>query len=163
MCSMQLLCSGMSRFLYKGSMRYLGIDFGLKRIGLAISDESNKIAFGLNTLENRGPKDFFNNIKLLINKYNISKIVIGFPTNMDGTPGNLSRELSKFIDTLKKIPEVEIITWDERLTSVEGGRIARELGKKDKGTIDRIAATLILQSYLDYINRLTTPEGPSTL
>lgn len=55
---MQLLCSGMSRFLYKGSMRYLGIDFGLKRIGLAISDESNKIAFGLNTLENRGPKDF---------------------------------------------------------------------------------------------------------
>lgn len=144
-------------------MRYLGIDFGLRRIGLAISDENNRIAFGLDTLENKGLDDFFYNIKLLVNRYNVSKIVIGLPNNMDGTPGNLSREIFRFIDALKKIPEIEIITWDERLTSVEGERIARELKKRDKGVIDRIAATLILQSYLDYVNRAinTSPEDPS--
>lgn len=145
-------------------MRYLGIDFGLKRIGLAISDENNRIAFGLDTLENRGLNNLFRDIKLLVDRYNISKIVVGFPTNMNGTPGKLSKDLFKFIDTLKKIPDIELIVWDERLTSVEGERIARELKRKDKGIIDKIAATLILQSYLDYINRnISIPEDPSTL
>lgn len=134
-------------------MRYLGIDFGLRRIGLAISDENNRIAFGLATLENKGLDDLRLNIERLIEKYNIGKIVIGFPNNMNGTPGYLSKELFKVVDVLKTIPGIEIITWDERLTSVEGERIAKEIGKKDKKLIDKIAATLILQSYLDYINR----------
>lgn len=144
-------------------MRYLGIDFGLKRIGLAISDEDNRIAFGLGTIDNKGLNDFFYNIKLLVDRYNVSKIVVGIPNNMDGTPGSLSREIFRFMRVLKKIPEIEIITWDERLTSVEGTRIARELKKRDKGIIDMIAATLILQSYLDYINRnINNPlEDPS--
>ncbi|MCX7796540.1 MAG: Holliday junction resolvase RuvX [bacterium] len=142
-------------------MRYLGIDFGLKRIGLAISDESNKIAFGLNTLENKGLNDLRINIERLVKRYNIGKIVIGFPNNMNGTPGYLSKELSKVVETLGTIPGIEVITWDERLTSVEGERIAREMGKKDRKLIDRIAATLILQSYLDFINRDT--DSPSSL
>lgn len=134
-------------------MRYLGIDFGLKRIGLAISDENNRIAFGLATLENKGLKDLRSNIERLIEKYRIGKIVVGFPNNMNGTPGYLSKELSKVIEELSSIPGIEVVTWDERLTSVEGERIAREMGKKDKKLIDRIAATLILQNYLDFINR----------
>ncbi|MBC7319521.1 Holliday junction resolvase RuvX [bacterium] len=134
-------------------MRYLGIDFGLKRIGLAISDENNRIAFGLATLENKGLKDLRSNIERLIERYGIGKIVVGFPNNMNGTPGYLSKELSKVVEELKSIPGIEVITWDERLTSVEGERIAREMGKKDKKLIDRIAATLILQNYLDFINR----------
>ncbi|MGC8972232.1 MAG: Holliday junction resolvase RuvX [bacterium] len=138
-------------------MRYLGIDFGLKRIGIAISDENNRIAFGLATLENKGLEDLRLNIEKLIKKYNIAKIVIGFPNNMNGTPGYLSRELFKVMDILKTIPGIEIITWDERLTSVEGERIAREIGKRDKKLIDKIAAALILQNYLDYINRNNDP------
>lgn len=134
-------------------MRYLGIDFGLKRIGLAISDENNRIAFGLATLENKGLKDLRSNIERLIERYGIGKIVVGFPNNMNGTPGYLSKELSKVVEELKSIPGIEVITWDERLTSVEGERIAREMGKKDRKLIDRIAATLILQNYLDFINR----------
>lgn len=134
-------------------MRYLGIDFGLKRIGLAISDENNKIAFGLTTLENKGLDDLRLNIERLIERYGVGKIVIGFPNNMNGTPGYLSKELSKVVEILKSIPNIEIIMWDERLTSVEGERIAREMGKKDRNLIDKIAATLILQSYLDFINR----------
>jgi len=134
-------------------MRYLGIDFGLKRIGLAISDENNRIAFGLATLENKGLKDLRSNIERLIEKYRIGKIVVGFPNNMNGTPGYLSKELFKVIEELSSIPGIEVVTWDERLTSVEGERIAREMGKKDKKLIDRIAATLILQNYLDFINR----------
>ena len=134
-------------------MRYLGIDFGLKRIGLAISDENNKIAFGLATLENKGLINLRLSIEELVKRYKITKVVIGFPNNMDGTPGHLSKELFKVVETLKTIPGIEIVTWDERLTSVEGERIAKELGKRDKKLIDKIAATLILQSYLDYINR----------
>lgn len=134
-------------------MRYLGIDFGLKRIGLAISDENNRIAFGLTTLENKGLSDLRLNIERLIEKYEVGKIVIGFPNNMNGTPGYLSKELSKVVEVLKSIPGIEIIMWDERLTSVEGERIAREMRKRDRKLIDKIAATLILQSYLDFINR----------
>lgn len=136
-------------------MRHLGIDFGLKRIGLAISDENNRIAFGLTTLENKGLNDLRLNIERLVERYSIDKIVIGFPNNMNGTPGYLSKELSKVVEMLKSIPGIEVITWDERLTSVEGERIAREMGKKDRKLIDRIAATLILQNYLDFINRDT--------
>lgn len=140
-------------------MRYLGIDFGLKRVGFAISDENNKIAFGLVTLENKGLDDLRLNIEKLVKKYNIAKIVIGFPNNMDGTPGYLSKELFKVVEKLKTISGIEIITWDERLTSVEGERIAKEIGKRDKKLIDKIAATLILQSYLDYINRAEEPSN----
>jgi len=140
-------------------MRYLGIDFGLKRVGFAISDENNKIAFGLVTLENKGLDDLRLNIEKLVKKYNIAKIVIGFPNNMDGTPGYLSKELFKVVEKLKTISGIEIITWDERLTSVEGERIAKEIGKRDKKLVDKIAATLILQSYLDYINRTNEPSN----
>ncbi len=134
-------------------MRYLGIDFGLKRIGLAISDENNRIAFGLTTLENKGLKDLRLSIERLVERYEVGKIVIGFPNNMNGTPGYLSKELYKVVEVLKSIPGIEIIMWDERLTSVEGERIAREMRKRDRKLIDKIAATLILQSYLDFINR----------
>lgn len=78
---------------------------------------------------------------------------------MDGTPGYLSKELFKVVEKLKTISGIEIITWDERLTSVEGERIAKEIGKRDKKLVDKIAATLILQSYLDYINRTNEPSN----
>jgi putative Holliday junction resolvase len=137
-------------------MRYLGIDFGLRRIGLSISDEEGKIAFGLTTIEDYGIKNIISYIEEIIKKYRIEKIILGFPKNMDGSPGILSKDLYEFIKRIKEsIEDIEIILWDERLTTLQGERIKREIGKrkKSKGLVDKIAATLILQNYLDYMNR----------
>jgi putative Holliday junction resolvase len=135
-------------------MRYLGIDFGLKRVGFSISDENARIAFGLITVEDYKIRDLISYIKGLVIKYNIEKIVVGFPKNMDGSPGILSKDLYEFVERVKlNIKDIEIILWDERLTTLQGERIQREMGKrKKKGRVDEIAATLILQSYLDYKN-----------
>jgi len=137
-------------------MRYLGIDFGLRRIGLSISDENGRIAFGFTTVENSRVKSIVSYIKEVISKYRIEKIIIGFPRNMDGSPGVLSEDLYGFIKKVKEsIKDTEIVMWDERLTTLQGEKIKREIGKrkKDKGIVDKIAATLILQNYLDYINK----------
>ncbi|MGB9682285.1 MAG: Holliday junction resolvase RuvX [bacterium] len=136
-------------------MRYLGIDFGLKRIGFSISDENRRIAFGLTTIEGYKMKDLISYIKELVVRYRVEKIVVGFPKNMNGTPGVLSKDIYNFIEKIKgAIGDVEIILWDERLTTLQGERIQKEMKKKRKRIIvDEIAATLILQSYLDYRNR----------
>ena len=141
--------------------RILAIDFGERRIGLAISDPLGITAQGLPTIDTRKTKDFLSFIQNLIKEKEVSRVVVGMPRNMDGSIGFKGEEVKKFIQKLIQkvsavsIGKVEVITWDERLTTVESLRSMREMGtkQKEKETVDRISATLILQNYLDSRSR----------
>jgi len=141
--------------------RILAIDFGERRIGLSISDPLGITAQGLPTIDIRKTKDFLSFIQNLIKEKEVSRVVVGMPRNMDGSIGFKGEEVKKFIQKLIQkvsavsIGKVEVITWDERLTTVESLRSMREMGtkQKEKETVDRISATLILQNYLDSRSR----------
>ena len=134
-------------------MRILGIDFGEKRIGLALSDPLGFTAQGLETLERKNIKQVIAHIAELVKKSEVGEIVIGLPINMDGSRGFKSQEVMKFVPELEKAAGVKVTTWDERLTSREAGRLMVEEGlsrKKQRANSDRLAATLILQNYLEF-------------
>lgn len=131
--------------------RILAIDLGERRIGLAISDPLGITAQGLPTIDTRKTKNVLSYIQNIINEKKVSKVVVGMPKNMDGSIGFKGEEVRKFIQKLSQKMKIEVIAWDERLTSVESLRSMREMGtkQKEKETVDRISATLILQNYLD--------------
>jgi len=134
--------------------RILAIDFGERRIGLAISDPLGITAQGLPTIDTRKTKDVFSHIQKIIQDREVEKIVVGMPKNMDGSIGFKGEEVKKFIEKLTRKTGAVVKTWDERLTSVQSQRSMREMGikQKKKGVVDRISAILILQSYLDSLN-----------
>lgn len=133
-------------------MRILGIDFGLRFIGLAISDELGIIAKPLGKYEikhNESDKEFFSN---LIKKWNVKEIVIGNPLHLDGRESEGSKKCSEFADWIKKNFSVEPVLWDERLTTIQAERVLKDSGmgwRKRKNLIDKLSAVIILQSYLD--------------
>jgi putative Holliday junction resolvase len=135
--------------------RILGIDFGERRIGLALSDPLGITAQGLPTLDTKETKDVFTYIENIIKEKNVTKVVVGMPKNMNGSIGPKGREVEKFIQELIKKSKIDVVPWDERLSSVQSLRIMREMGtkQKHKEVTDRISATLILQSYLDSLQR----------
>ncbi len=135
-------------------MRALGVDYGEKRIGLAISDPLGIIAQGLKVVS---AKDFFQKksieeFKGLIKEFKISKIVVGFPLNMDGSIGKKGNEVQSFVEQLKKHIFLPFVMWDERLTTVTAENIlinADLSRKRRKKVVDKITAAIILQGYLD--------------
>lgn len=138
--------------------RVLGIDFGLKRVGVAVSDPMGIIAQGIETLPN--DHGLLNAIADIVKKMLISKIVIGKPLKLNGEKGNSAIEALKFGKRLKEKlskeynSKIEIVEWDERFTTTIAQRTQIELGikkkeRQKKGNLDRIASQLILQSYLD--------------
>ncbi len=138
-------------------MRYLGLDLGSKTLGISMSDKTGVFASSYKTIRHDNNYDYLISELINIVKENeIDKIVLGFPKNMDNTigeKGKLSQEFSKKIE--KKI-NIEVILEDERLTTVEANKILirnDKSRKKRKDIIDNVAATLILQSYLDRINK----------
>lgn len=132
--------------------RILSIDYGDVRVGLAISDELGITAQGLDTLVINGSiKKLVSHISKLKDEYNFSKLVMGYPKNMDGS----SSEKTKIVDEISKILEeklnIEVIKWDERLTTVSAYKTMRELNisqKKKNIYADKLAATYILEGYL---------------
>jgi putative Holliday junction resolvase len=135
--------------------RILAIDYGERRIGLAISDPLGITAQGLPTIDTKKTKDFISFIWNLIVEKEVIRVVVGMPRNMDGSIGFKGEEVKRFIQRLTQNIKVEVVSWDERLTSVESLRSMRELGtkQKEKETVDRISATLILQGYLDNLSQ----------
>ncbi|MDQ2087292.1 Holliday junction resolvase RuvX [Herbivorax sp. ANBcel31] len=135
-------------------MRIMGIDYGDSRIGIAISDALKLTAQGIETIKwNQGIKEPLKRISNLIVEYNIEKVIVGFPKNMNGTVGPRGEKTLEFIKNLeKRINGIEIVLWDERLTTVAANRTMREMGVKKtnkKKVVDQIAAVYILQGYLD--------------
>ena len=133
----------------------LGIDPGTKNIGLAISDINKTIATPLDVLINKKYKDLLNYIKEIQYNHGLSGIVIGYPINMDGSIGPKSQSSKTFMSNLSKTVNIPILLWDERLSTVYAEKSLLELDlsrKKRTKIIDKIAASLILQGFLDYLN-----------
>ena len=134
-------------------MRILGLDFGTKRIGVAISDELLITAQGMETLERKDLKRDLDAIRGTIRDNNVSEVVVGLPLNMDGSYSAKTKEVVEFMDNLSKAISVPVKTWDERMTTMQAERALLEgdmSRAKRKRLNDRLAAQLILQAYLDH-------------
>ena len=133
-------------------LRILGIDYGNKRVGIAVSDAMGWTAQPLATLKMHGHKELLEEIKVYIDKYDAEKIIVGMPYNMDGSMGKRAEITQAFINFLKKNLDIEIEIQDERLTSSQAENILLEADVSREGrkeVIDKLAAALILQTYLD--------------
>lgn len=136
-------------------MRILGLDFGSKTVGAAISDPLLLTAQGLETIWRKSPDKLrrtLARIAEIISEYEVEKIVLGYPLNMDDTQGERCEKTKDFQQMLEKRTGLEVILWDERLTTYEARRILAESGvrREDcKDYVDKVAAVLILQEYLD--------------
>lgn len=132
--------------------RIIGLDLGAKRIGIAVSDESQAISFIAETINVISIKASLSHIAGLVKYYNADKVVIGLPLNMNGTKGSQAEKALNFAKRLQPKIEAEVLTFDERLTTSQGERIliAADISrKKRKKHIDKLAAQIMLQAYLD--------------
>lgn len=135
-----------------GGQRVLGIDFGAKRIGLAVSDPLGYTAQGIQTLLNKGREQILQDLAGICGNYSITEIVVGLPINMNGTFGPKAKEVLDLVSDLEKTLNLPVKTLDERLSSRQAERLMIEEGlshQKKKLQSDRLAATLLLQSYLE--------------
>lgn len=134
--------------------RILGLDVGDKTIGVAVSDLLGLTAQGITTIKRFSNKQDFDAVKGYIDEYDIKKVVVGMPKNMNGTIGPQGEKTEKFATKLHNKYGVEIIYQDERMTSLSANKVLMEGGvrrKNRKQYIDKIAAIFILQAYLDSI------------
>ncbi|MEF9952105.1 MAG: Holliday junction resolvase RuvX [Clostridium sp.] len=137
-------------------MRILGLDLGTKTIGVAISDPFGWTAQGVKTIQRVGLKKDIEELKIIIDEYKVEKIVLGMPKNMNGTIGEAGERSISFAEILKNKTGLEVIFEDERLTTAAAQRTLIEADmsrKKRKKVVDTVAATYILQTYLDRNSR----------
>ncbi|HJC74378.1 MAG TPA: Holliday junction resolvase RuvX [Candidatus Mediterraneibacter faecavium] len=148
-------------------MRILGLDYGTKTVGVAVSDPLGLTAQAVETIgrkEENKLRRTCARIEELIDEYGAEKIVLGFPKHMNNDIGERAEKSLEFRDMLQRRTGLEVIMWDERLTTVEAERILIESGvrrENRKKHIDQIAAVFILQGYLDHLHitaRLTPGE-----
>jgi len=135
--------------------RILGLDFGEKRIGVSISDPLRITAQPLSTIQYFSVQNLWGKIDQLWNNYEIEKVVVGLPLNMNGSFGPSAEKAKNFGSEIESRFKIAVEFWDERLTSFEAKKTIQQFGKKPskrKGQIDKLAAVLILQGYLDSKN-----------
>lgn len=130
--------------------RILAIDPGDRRVGLAVSDPLGITAQGIDTFDRAGG-DLFAHLAGIIESYNVTEIVVGHPLSLTGQEGTAGRAARELAASLEAHFGVTVSMWDERLSSVEAQRVlaGSRARRKDKGSVDRVAAALILQSFLD--------------
>jgi putative holliday junction resolvase len=132
--------------------RILALDLGKRRIGLAISDPLRITAQGLPNLVRTRIRDDLDALEQMIREREVGMILLGNPINMKGTEGRQSGWVREFAVAIEKRTGVPVKLWDERLTSVEAGRVLRSSGisiEKRAAAVDRLSAVILLQSYLD--------------
>lgn len=135
-----------------GGVRIMGIDFGTKRIGIAISDELLITAQGSDSIERDAAGADIKKITDLARDRGVEEIIIGLPLNMNGTYSAKTKEVVEFRDELTRAVNIPVKTWDERLTSMQAEKVLLEADAsraKRRKVTDRLAAQIILQSYLD--------------
>jgi putative Holliday junction resolvase len=133
-------------------MRILAIDHGTKRMGIAISDELQMIAQPVEFIPAEPFAEFLARLKELLREKQVELIVVGMPRNMDGSYGPAALKVQDFVAVLRNAVTVPLRTWDERLTSVQANRFLLEGNvrrEKRKKKVDKMAAAILLQSYLD--------------
>lgn len=137
-------------------MRVLAIDYGDARTGVAISDASGSIVGSTTVIHSRRPERTVEELVRLIRESGAECLVMGFPKNMDGSEGPRAALYREFAAQLSEASGMEVALWDERRTTVEAHNILSESGyhgRKRKNTVDAVAASLILEGYLAYLNR----------
>ncbi len=137
---------------YDKLKRILGIDYGKKRIGLAICDPLLTFGYPYQTIIN--DRNLFKNLKQIIQKQNIKKIILGYPNELKKSPTSITKDILTFKDKLIKEYKLEVILWDEKYTSaIAKEKVLQSVNKKskrrDKGLLDQNSAAIILQEYLD--------------
>ena len=136
-------------------MRVMGLDYGSKTVGVAISDPLGITAQGIETIERKEENKLrktLARIEELVNEYEVEKIVLGFPKNMNNTIGERAEKSLEFQAMLERRIGIPVIMWDERLTTIEAERTLMESNvrrENRKKYVDKIAAVFILQGYLD--------------
>jgi len=136
-------------------MRVLGVDYGHKRIGLALSDESGTIAQPLDYLDGGAPAKVSLELARICAERKVGKIVVGVPLRLDGKASEQTERTLAFIAELRRATTIPVAQWDERLTSVQAERALLEGNvrrRERKQKIDKLAAQIMLQSYLDATN-----------
>ncbi|MBN1354870.1 Holliday junction resolvase RuvX [bacterium] len=141
--------------------RILGIDYGSKRIGLAVSDPTGLIAQPAGCILNTDPETIFREIKSRIEKWNVTTILVGNPLRLNGTAGTASKTAVDFARMIREKLCIPVVLWDERLSTLQAEKLMisggiRRLKRRKK--IDSIAAMIVLQNYLDFTNARQTPE-----
>lgn len=134
-------------------MRVLALDHGTVRIGVAISDELGMIASPLEFIPAEPFAAFLDRLKALLREKEVEQIIVGMPRNLDGSYGPAALQVQQFVAVLKETLTVPIQTWDERLTSAQANRFLVEghvRRDQRKGKVDKLAAALLLQSWLDH-------------
>ena len=146
--------------------RILAIDFGTKRVGLAVSDALGMTAQGLPTLQRTRIADDLARLLALVEEYSVELVLVGNPIGHSGGETAMSQLVAEFVEKLRRRLSCPVELRDERLTSVEANRTLRDAGLsigKRQRAVDRMAAVLLLQSYLDYLEnehrRESGPEG----
>ena len=133
-------------------MRIMALDVGSRTIGIACSDALLMTAQGIETIRRTSLENDFNRLRELISEYEVHELVVGMPKNMNGTKGDRAEKTEEFVEKMKTVIDLPITFRDERLSTVMAERqlIAADVSrKKRKGIIDKMAAVVILQGYLD--------------
>lgn len=131
--------------------RVLGLDLGDARIGVAISDDERRLALPLGTVRTGAPADL-RAIAVLVREHGATLVVVGHPVLLSGEPGERARHAERFAEALRSVVPIPVVLHDERLSTVEAERELRTAGapgRKRRAAVDRSAATVILQSWLD--------------
>ena len=132
--------------------RILGLDYGRRRTGVAISDPLGVTAQPLVTWSGLCWNDVVDEVLTLISEMGVERVVVGFPLNLSGSRGPMAREVERFTDHLKQRIGIPVTLWDERLTSTQARRVIHKIQEKpsrNKEKVDLIASVLLLQNYLD--------------
>ncbi|HVP52378.1 MAG TPA: Holliday junction resolvase RuvX [Terriglobales bacterium] len=132
--------------------RILALDVGSRTIGLAVSDPLGITAQGLETIRRKNRRTDFEALEQIVRQYGVREIVVGYPLRMSGSPGIQSERMSAFAEELRRRFGLPVHLWDERLTSAEANRLLRETDmsiRRRAQVVDRLAAVLILQGFLD--------------
>jgi putative Holliday junction resolvase len=138
--------------LYWPAVRTLALDVGAVRIGVALSDETGTLASGLATLAAVGPRKDAQAVAALVREHGVGEVVVGLPLRLDGSLGSQGEKVLAFVERLRRVLRVPVVTRDERLTSVAADERLAEAGVKRrdrKRRIDQAAAALVLQEHLD--------------
>jgi len=133
-------------------VRYLGVDVGERRIGLAISDPNGQVAVPLRTLHRTAPDGAIEAIGALVVEESVDGVVVGLPLSLDGSTGPQAESVQEFVRELLTVVKVPVTLWDERLSTVQAEELLRSGGlgwRKRKAEQDSLAAAIILQGYLD--------------
>lgn len=134
-------------------MKILAVDLGGARTGLAVCDEKEKMAFPAGVITERDRNRLADAVAGQAKEHDVRRIVVGLPRNMDGTEGQSAQNARAFADKLKERISLPVDMWDERGTTLTAHNLLNDTdtrGKKRKAVVDAVAATVILQGYLDY-------------